>query len=101
MKLEKAKERYQSIIEHNLDAIFILDSHGIIKGSNAACCSLSGYSKEKLMNMNIYELFSPQNSKVLGESLFQALSGVPSSIDYCLLVSEEGEEKITRLKMVP
>ena len=40
MKLKKAKERYKSIIEHNLDAIFILDSEGIIKDSNGAGCSL-------------------------------------------------------------
>lgn len=101
VELEKAKERYKSIIEHNLDAIFILDSNGIITGSNGACCSLSGYTKEKLINMNIYELFNPRNNEVLGESLFQTLSGVPTSIDDCLLVNEKGEEKITRLKMIP
>ena len=101
MNLEKATERYKSIIEHNLDAIFIVDSQGVIKDSNGAGCSLSGYSKEALINMKIYDLFHVQNGKVLGEGLFQTMMGTPSTIDYSLLISEAGEEKITQLKMVP
>ncbi|PFA69388.1 diguanylate cyclase [Bacillus sp. AFS015802] len=100
-KLVKAKERYKSIIEHNLDAIFILDSQGIIRESNGAGCSLSGYSKSALANLNIYDLFHPQNKNVLGDSLYQTLLGNPSSIEYCILINEAGEEKITQLKMVP
>ncbi|MGF3102358.1 sensor domain-containing protein [Rossellomorea sp. DUT-2] len=100
-KLMKAKERYKSIIEHNLDAIFILDGQGIIKESNGAGCSLTGYSKENLVNMNIYDLFHSQNEKLLTESLMQTLMGTPSTIDYSLLLNEAGEEKITQLKLVP
>ncbi|QHE61109.1 PAS domain S-box protein [Rossellomorea vietnamensis] len=100
-KLKKAKERYKSIIEHNLDAIFILDSQGVIKDLNRAGCLLSGYSKEALINMNIFELMKAQNRMELRDALFQTLSGVPSSIDYCLLVNEKGDERITQLKMVP
>ncbi|UTE79266.1 bifunctional diguanylate cyclase/phosphodiesterase [Rossellomorea sp. KS-H15a] len=100
-KLKKAKERYKSIIEHNLDAIFILDSQGVIKDLNRAGCLLSGYSKEALINMNIFELMKAQNRMELRDALFQTLSGAPSSIDYCLLVNEKGDERITQLKMVP
>lgn len=100
-KLVKAKERYKSIIEHNLDAIFILDGQGVIKESNGAGCSLTGYSKENLVNMKIYDLFHSQNELLLTESLIQTLMGTPSTIDYSLLLNESGEEKITQLKMVP
>jgi PAS domain S-box-containing protein len=97
----KAKERYKSIIEHNLDAIFILDGEGVIKESNGAGCSLTGYSKENLVNMKIYDLFHSQNEKLLTESLIHTLLGTPTTIDYSLLLNEAGEEKITQLKMVP
>lgn len=100
-KLVKAKERYKSIIEHNLDAIFILDGEGVIKESNGAGCSLTGYSKENLVNMKIYDLFHSQNEKLLTESLIHTLLGTPTTIDYSLLLNEAGEEKITQLKMVP
>ncbi|KAA0565429.1 PAS domain S-box protein [Bacillus sp. CH30_1T] len=100
-KLVKAKERYKSIIEHNLDAIFILDGEGVIKESNGAGCSLSGYSKENLVNMKLYDLFHSQNEKLLTESLIHTLLGTPTTIDYSLLLNEAGEEKITQLKMVP
>jgi diguanylate cyclase (GGDEF)-like protein/PAS domain S-box-containing protein len=100
-KLVKAKERYKSIIEHNLDAIFILNSQGIIRESNAAGCSLSGYSIDALANMNIFDLFYPQNKKLLEGALSQSLLGNPSSIEHCLLMNEKGEEKVTQLKIVP
>jgi diguanylate cyclase (GGDEF)-like protein/PAS domain S-box-containing protein len=100
-KLVKAKERYKSIIEHNLDAIFILNSQGIIRESNAAGCSLSGYSIDALANMNIFDLFHTQNKKLLEDALSQSLLGNPSSIEHCLLMNEKGEEKVTQLKIVP
>jgi diguanylate cyclase (GGDEF)-like protein/PAS domain S-box-containing protein len=100
-KLVKAKERYKSIIEHNLDAIFILDSHGLIKESNGAGCTLTGYLKETLVNMSIYDLFHSQNECNLTESLTQTLKGTPSSIVNCLLLNEAGEKKITQIKMIP
>ncbi|TMU87972.1 EAL domain-containing protein [Bacillus sp. BHET2] len=100
-KLVKAKERYKSIIEHNLDAIFILDSLGIIIESNGAGSLLTGYTKAALMNMSIYDLFHYQNEKILTESLNRTQMGNSSTIDYSLLINEAGEEKITQLKMVP
>ncbi len=100
-KLVKAKERYKSIIEHNLDAIFILNSLGIIIESNGAGSLLTGYTNAALMNMSIYDLFHYQNEKILTESINRTLMGNSSTIDYSLLLNEAGEEKITQLKMVP
>ncbi|MFI8686471.1 EAL domain-containing protein [Rossellomorea sp. NPDC077527] len=99
--LLRAKERYKSIIEHNLDAIFILDSNGFITDSNGAGSSLTGYAKETLVNMELFDLFHPQNKALLTEYLYKTLQGNPSSIDHCLLMNETGEDKITQLKMVP
>ncbi|BCB03161.1 EAL domain-containing protein [Bacillus sp. KH172YL63] len=99
--LVKAKERYKSIIEHNLDAIFILDSRGIILESNGAGSLLTGYTKAALMNMSIYDLFHDRNEKILSETLKRTLMGNPSVIDNSLLLNEAGEEKVTQLKMVP
>ncbi|NMH71381.1 EAL domain-containing protein [Bacillus sp. RO3] len=100
-KLLKTKERYKSIIEHNLDAIFILDEQGSIKEFNGAACQLTGYLEEDLVNMKIYDLFHSQNKKTLTSSLRQTLMGVPSVINHSLLLDVKGEEKITQLKMVP
>ncbi|WP_082892645.1 sensor domain-containing protein [Rossellomorea aquimaris] len=99
--LLKAKERYKSIIEHNLDAIFILDSNGIIKESNGAGCQLTGYSKKKLTNTSIYDLFHFQNKNAIKESVRKTLVGTPTTLEYCLLRNSLGQEKITHLKTVP
>ncbi len=99
--LLKAKERYKSIIEHNLDAIFILDSNGMIKESNGAGYQLTGFTKERIINTSIYELFHPQNEKVLKHSLEESLKGNPTTLEYCLLKNSKGIDKITHLKTIP
>jgi diguanylate cyclase (GGDEF)-like protein/PAS domain S-box-containing protein len=100
-RLSNARNRYKSIIDHNLDAIFILDSNGVIKESNIAGCQLTGYQKSQMVNSKIYELFHSSIKEELEQTLTMALSGIPSTLDQCLLNTSNGKDKITSIKAVP
>ncbi|SCC02876.1 PAS domain S-box-containing protein/diguanylate cyclase (GGDEF) domain-containing protein [[Bacillus] enclensis] len=100
-RLSNARNRYKSIIEHNLDAIFILDSNGVIKESNIAGCQLTGYQKSQMVNSAIYDLFHSSVKKELEEALKKASNGIPSTLEHCMLNTVTGKDKITSIKAVP
>jgi diguanylate cyclase (GGDEF)-like protein/PAS domain S-box-containing protein len=100
-RLSNARNRYKSIIEHNLDAIFILDSNGVIKESNIAGCQLTGYQKSQMVNSAIYELFHSSIKQELEEALIKASNGIPSTLEHCMLNTVTGKDKITSIKAVP
>ncbi|WP_171910672.1 sensor domain-containing protein [Rossellomorea aquimaris] len=100
-RLSNARNRYKSIIEHNLDAIFILDSNGVIKESNIAGCQLTGYQKSQMVNSAIYELFHSSIKQEIEEALIKASNGIPSTLEHCMLNTVTGKDKITSIKAVP
>ncbi|XXM73338.1 sensor domain-containing protein [Lysinibacillus sphaericus] len=100
-RLSNARNRYKSIIEHNLDAIFILDSNGVIKESNIAGSQLTGYPKNQMVNSLIYGLFHSSIKDELEAALSKALRGIPSTLDHCMLNTMDGKDKITSVKAVP
>ncbi|MCA1056619.1 EAL domain-containing protein [Rossellomorea aquimaris] len=100
-RLTNAKNRYRSIIEHNLDAIFILDAKGVIKESNIASGQLTGYQKDQLVDKTIFELFHASVKDDLQKTLDDALTGRPVTLDQCLMKTSDQKEKVTSVKAVP
>jgi PAS domain S-box-containing protein len=58
-ELEKSEERYRTLIEQASDGIFISDFQGKYIDVNSNGLRLSGYSKEELMHLTIYDLMAP------------------------------------------
>lgn len=58
-ELEKSEERYRTLIEQASDGIFISDFAGNYIDVNSNGLRLSGYTKEELMNLTIYDLMAP------------------------------------------
>ena len=61
-ELEKSEERYRTLIEQASDGIFISDLSGRYIDVNSNGIRLSGYSKEELMTMTIYDLLEPEDA---------------------------------------
>jgi diguanylate cyclase (GGDEF)-like protein/PAS domain S-box-containing protein len=100
-ELEQAKERYKSIIEHNMDAVFTLNLEGDIVDANDAGTKLTLFTKEELKGKNSLNLFSNQNSNLIKKSIKQTLEGNSSTIDNCLLKDRTETEKIVQLRSIP
>ena len=49
-------------VEHGPAAVFVADETGRYVAVNQAACTLSGYTREELLSMHVFDL-SPSNSK--------------------------------------
>lgn len=54
--LKKSEREYRSLMEQAPDAIYICDYSERILEVNEACCILTGYSRQELLQMYVYEL---------------------------------------------
>jgi diguanylate cyclase (GGDEF)-like protein/PAS domain S-box-containing protein len=60
-ELLESKQRYQSLFEHNQDAVFSLRLDGSVSSVNQAAVNISGYSREELLTMNFQPLVVPED----------------------------------------
>ncbi|MFA9388577.1 MAG: PAS domain S-box protein [Prolixibacteraceae bacterium] len=57
LEIEKSEKQYRELIEFAPDAFFQGDLQGNIIGINNKCVSLTGYSREELLSMNMKDFF--------------------------------------------
>ncbi len=53
-RLIESEQRYRSIVDNNMDAIFSIDLEGTILEANPAASQLIGYSEEQVKQQSIY-----------------------------------------------
>ncbi len=61
-ELAKSEERYRTIIEQASDGIFISDMTGKYEDINSNGVKLTGYSKEELLSINLFDLMPPEDA---------------------------------------
>lgn len=61
--LMDSEAKYRILIEQAADGIFVGDQNGNFIEVNSKACSLSGYSKKDLLNMNMSELYSEEEKR--------------------------------------
>ncbi len=55
-KLKESEEKYRSIVLTTSDGFWMTDTNGKLLDVNSAYCSMSGYSKEKLLELDVQHL---------------------------------------------
>ncbi|MBY0426082.1 MAG: PAS domain S-box protein, partial [Cytophagales bacterium] len=55
--IRESEEKYQLLVEHAEDAIFLLDDNTRFTHVNSGLCKLVGYSKEELMQMQLADIY--------------------------------------------
>ena len=60
-RLEENEQRYRSLFEQNVDAVFTFDQAGRFVEANAACRTVSGYSPEELRHTSFLPLVVPED----------------------------------------
>jgi PAS domain S-box-containing protein len=61
--LRESTEKYQSLLEHAGDAVFLLNIDSSFNEVNSSMCKLTGYSSEEFLSMKLADLFSPEELK--------------------------------------
>jgi PAS domain S-box-containing protein len=60
IELVQTEQRYRSLLDHNLDAVFSLDRNGCLTSVNPAAVRMTGYTTEELVGMSIARLVAPE-----------------------------------------
>ncbi|MCX6081600.1 MAG: PAS domain S-box protein [Chloroflexi bacterium] len=60
MYIRESESKYRALFEASLDAIFLESLQGRILDCNPAACSLLGYEKGELLNMDVADLLPPE-----------------------------------------
>lgn len=73
--LRESEMRYRSLFETCGDAIFILDTQGVIRSANPAAARMHGYEVRELIGMSMRELDVPADADLVPDRMKQLLSG--------------------------
>jgi diguanylate cyclase (GGDEF)-like protein/PAS domain S-box-containing protein len=100
-KIIESQQRYRSIVDHNLDAIFSISMEGKIHEANPAAALMTGYSEKQIVNRSIYDLISDPYLEKFKHQLEQTCSGYALESLDCKLIHNKGQSIIVHLKTVP
>lgn len=100
-RLIESEQRYRSIVDHNLDAVFSIDLNGKILDVNPAARILTGFTEKQLKSKQIYSLICesdlPSFNKVIdGTNIGNAME----SLD-CRFMHRKGQHLTVHLKTIP
>jgi len=74
-ELAQSEERYRTIVEQASDGIFISELTGQLLDVNSNGVKLSGYTKEELLKLSIYDLMPPEEVEKNPPKLDEILAG--------------------------
>lgn len=72
--LEESEQRYREIFENAKDAIYVHDLNGRYTLANPAAEELSGYSRDEILQLSVFDMASPEHVDLICSSLKQKLS---------------------------
>ena len=61
LRLEESEQRYRSLFEQNVDAVFMFDLNGCFLDANPACESLAGYAPDTLLGKPFLPFVADEN----------------------------------------
>ncbi|MGH9871522.1 MAG: CHASE domain-containing protein [Pyrinomonadaceae bacterium] len=73
--LRESEERYRDLVENANDVVYTLDLEGSITSVNKAAESITGYSREQLINRNLADLLTPESVEANRAMLTRKLEG--------------------------
>lgn len=84
-------DRYRDLVEHARDAIFAVDPLGGIVSVNRAAEELTGYSREELLGMGIFDLIVPEDAEAARVTMASSLGGADESHLALSIVARNGQ----------
>ncbi|MDZ5712920.1 sensor domain-containing protein [Jeotgalibacillus haloalkalitolerans] len=100
-KLRNLHEHYQSIIQHNLDAVLTLSENGVITSVNEAAAGTFALETERLVDQPVTSLFSNRTSFNVKSCIQKAIKEGPHEVHFVPAVTAEGAAIVVHTKFVP
>ncbi len=95
------KQRYQSLFDHNMDAVFSLDREGRITSANPAAVTLTGLSVGTLIDTLFSSLLSDKCKPPFDSSLNMTMEETRNQETNAEMRNSDGTAKQIQLKTVP
>ncbi|MBU0543945.1 MAG: PAS domain S-box protein [Proteobacteria bacterium] len=93
--LRESEAKYRELVKYAPAGIYEIDYEtGCFTSVNDIICEYTGYSREELLNTNIYKLLTEESQKLMSERLGKLFSGeeIPQQVEYC--IRTKGGEKL-------
>ena len=74
-QLLAAESRFQTLVDHATDGIFIADPSGRYQDVNPAGCAMLGYSRDELLALSIPDMLAPEEIARLASEVERLMSG--------------------------
>ncbi|WP_407283250.1 PAS domain S-box protein [Methanolobus sp. WCC1] len=98
-RLKESEEKYRAYVDNSPHPIFVTDVFGMLLDVNPAGCSLTGYSLEELMDMNIIDLCSPKSVDAATEHFLSVKKNAKVSAEL-LFLKKDGTEFYMQVEAV-
>jgi diguanylate cyclase (GGDEF)-like protein/PAS domain S-box-containing protein len=100
-KIIESEQRFRSIVDNNLDAIFMINLDGKILEANPAAIKMTGYAEHQLINKPIYNFINERDLVEVKAQLEKTCTGYALESLDCKLLHNNGQILIVHLKTVP
>lgn len=98
--LREAEQRYQSLFSDNPDAIYAVDTSGVLRSVNRAACEISGYAEEQLIGLHYEQLHVPEELDRIHERFRRTLNNEPQHYE-STIVDALGRPRVLEITTVP
>ena len=99
-RLEEKEQLLASLLDHNEDAIFMVDTDGYFLEVNNATENITGYRNEEMIGTNFSQLMSTKESEKVQELFHKAVEGVPVRYETSIY-HKAGYEVFLNVKNIP
>jgi PAS domain S-box-containing protein len=93
-KLRESEVKYRELVKYAPAGIYEVDYEtGRFTSVNDVICEYTGYTKDELLNINLYNLLTEESQKLMGERFKKLSAGekIPLTAEYCI-ITKEGEK---------
>ncbi|CEG26640.1 sensor domain-containing protein [Bacillus sp. B-jedd] len=94
-------QRYRSIVDNNMDAIFSISMEGRILEANPAAAKLTGYEEMELLTYSIYDLVSDADFSSFAKLVENTGNGMALESMDCRFSHRNGHPLTLHIKTVP
>lgn len=100
-RIIESEQKYRSIVDNNLDAIFTISPGGKIFEANPAAGLLLGLSEKQMANQSIYDLIDDHDLEKFKTIIEKTCSGYALESLDCKIIHSNGPPLIVHIKTVP
>jgi len=100
-KIVESEQRYRSIIDNNLDAIFTISPKGKILEANPAATDITGCSEKQMVHRSIYDVIHDHDLDKFKTLIEKTCSGYALESLDCKIIHTKGHLLIVHIKTVP